>query len=251
MNEELSSYEAAISSREIEDIKHKEASIKIQEDQVQHIIKLLTEEFNIDKADENSGGSEGKETGDTGDTGFDEARSDEKEEDKEEEAVSNSENTEQLSDDAGTDYVNVNEQLLVNTERDEEIQLTELNLVRHNSEGNEFQHHSRSQTATDEKEEQEATCGEAEANYYDFDDAIVNESSEIVDEAERKAYMEVVEFVVKAQDFGANALDLSKKKLKKLPRELLDLNNLQVNVFWLLVCKFCFDFYINSSELVR
>jgi hypothetical protein len=226
MNEELSNCETVpLSSREIEDLKQKEASIKIQEDQVQHIIKLLTEEFNIDNADENSGGSEGKETGDTADTGFDEARSDEKEEEKEEEVNSNSENTEQYSDDTGTDYVNLNanEQLLVNTERDD-THLTELNLERHNTEANEFQY-SRGETL-DGEDRDEDSC-EPDSTENDYDEAVLNES-EILDETERQAYLDVVAFVIKAKDFGANAIDLSKRKLKKLPKELLDLNNLQV-----------------------
>lgn len=42
-------------------------------------------------------------------------------------------------------------------------------------------------------------------------------------------FNETVEFVDKAINFGANALDLSKRGLKKLPKNLLLLENLQVN----------------------
>ncbi len=47
-----------------------------------------------------------------------------------------------------------------------------------------------------------------------------------VDESDAK-YAEVVEFIEKAKQFGANALDLSKKNLCRIPRNLMDLKHLQ------------------------
>ncbi len=42
-------------------------------------------------------------------------------------------------------------------------------------------------------------------------------------------YKEIVDFIEKAKHFGANALDLSKKGLNRIPKKLLELKHLQVN----------------------
>ena len=50
----------------------------------------------------------------------------------------------------------------------------------------------------------------------------------LTDEDEKQAYEDLIEFIEKAIEFGANALDLSKKNLRKIPFKLTDLKNLEV-----------------------
>ena len=49
-----------------------------------------------------------------------------------------------------------------------------------------------------------------------------------VDESDLN-YKEIIDFIEKAKEFGANALDLSKKNLMRIPQNLLDLKHLEVN----------------------
>jgi hypothetical protein len=249
--EEFRTYrEVTISRQDEDELKKKDATLRIQEDQVQEIIKLLAEEFSIDNGgdENNSGGSESKETGDTG---FDEARSDEKDEKEEEtgpqissvnvhferdEAVSSDQNEEPYNDDTGSnndiDYVNMSrggggdEYILDNSDRNNNTKLTMYNISRQSTE---LVNQSINEASKRDREEDldEDETGVNEEYSEVLDEALMNEN-EFVDEEERKAYFEVVEFVLKAKDFGANALDLSKKKLRKLPPELLDLSSLQV-----------------------
>lgn len=58
-----------------------------------------------------------------------------------------------------------------------------------------------------------------------------NDMAMEVGPSRQKAYKELSEFVDKAVEFGANALDLSKRALRKLPKSLLLLGNLQVRIW--------------------
>lgn len=60
------------------------------------------------------------------------------------------------------------------------------------------------------------------------DEYMTSENDVEGDENRLEKFNETVEFVDKAINFGANALDLSKRGLKKLPKNLLLLENLQV-----------------------
>ncbi len=64
----------------------------------------------------------------------------------------------------------------------------------------------------------EISCPEPEVDEY--------EEEFKVDDSDVK-YAEVVEFIEKAKEFGANALDLSKKNLSRIPKNLMDLKHLQ------------------------
>ena len=57
-------------------------------------------------------------------------------------------------------------------------------------------------------------------------DVNIEENDDLEDEDETD--LEIVEFIQKAKEFEANALDLSKKNLKKVPKQLYELDNLQV-----------------------
>ena len=81
-----------------------------------------------------------------------------------------------------------------------------------------------------EAEEEPDTVTNQEANY--FENAGVSENCvdvEYFNEDENDPnHIEIAEFIEKAKQFGANALDLSKKNLIKVPKTLLDLSHLQV-----------------------
>ena len=76
---------------------------------------------------------------------------------------------------------------------------------------------------------------EDEDDYEDDDEVIDKNDEEVQDED----LLKLNEFIEKAIEFGANALDLSKKNLKKLPKKLFQLSNIQVlNLFIYLNFKF-------------
>ena len=234
MNEKLqeqhvatADYEAVTAETRYE--QKEEEKLRVQESQVQEIIKMLKEEFNIENNDENSEKSESKETGDTG---FDETHSD----DKEEEKVSSSEGIEGNDNEALSEFVGAGGELHSNSFSLGSAKLTEENVAKHNHESSEFQQ-SRTPTLTNfnqTEQEEEVAYGYDECkNSADKNDKTLINENEIVDENERRNYESLVEFIRKAKDFGANALDLSKKGLKKLPRQLLEMNDLQVSGFLL------------------
>ena len=49
------------------------------------------------------------------------------------------------------------------------------------------------------------------------------------DEEDDDLNKELIEFIEKAKDFNANALDLSRKNINKIPKKLLELNQLQAS----------------------
>lgn len=57
-------------------------------------------------------------------------------------------------------------------------------------------------------------------------------------------YLEIIEFIEKAKQFGANALDLSKKGLDRIPKKLLELKHLQVNWLSLLFSNLCLIMFL-------
>lgn len=67
-------------------------------------------------------------------------------------------------------------------------------------------------------------CGSKEA-----DEEVDDYDTEFTVDENDPNYKEVVEFIEKAKEFGANALDLSKKNLTRIPKNLLELKHLQVN----------------------
>jgi hypothetical protein len=75
----------------------------------------------------------------------------------------------------------------------------------------------------EEQEEEETVNGFNDQEYL----ATENDLDEKIENKLEKLNL-VIEFVNKAISFGANALDLSKRGLKKLPKNLLQLTNLQV-----------------------
>jgi hypothetical protein len=80
------------------------------------------------------------------------------------------------------------------------------------------------ESVNDYNKNQQATL----SNLPTYDEDYYNEFKQ--DETE-PSYVELVSFVEKAKEFGANALDLSKKGLTHIPKALLELHNLQVRFF--------------------
>lgn len=102
--------------------------------------------------------------------------------------------------------------------------------------GEDFILNQESQSIEDKKTstEENLDCEEEEETVNGFNDqeylATENDLDENIENKLEKLNL-VIEFVNKAISFGANALDLSKRGLKKLPKNLLQLTNLQVGKF--------------------
>lgn len=176
--------------------------LKVQEDQVQDIIRMLKEEFSIENKSEAVNQGNGDENSEDKDTGFDEPPF----------------STTNSNEDANSD----NKPLLEGGE----TQLTEENLNRHNShieqDYQDLNDYYEIDVAGNDREEEDDAINSDD----DYNETVLNEERE-VEESEREKYEELVAFINKAKDYGANALDLSKKGLKKLPRQLLQLTELQ------------------------
>jgi hypothetical protein len=191
-----------------------EAKIKVQESQVQEIIKMLAQEFNIEEED-TCGQLEDEqvsEKSESKDTGFDEKTSSENNEGLNDKNLNNNNNSE---------FISNSQHHLTNPDS----QLTIENLTKHNFETEPRNSLNISSRESDPKNNCES---EEPSNDDDFDTIIYDQTEFLDNQTELKNYHDIVEFILKAKDFGANALDLSKKGLKKLPKELLELGELQV-----------------------
>ena len=84
----------------------------------------------------------------------------------------------------------------------------------------------KNEEVNEDDEEIEPDYEEREELNESNDDADLDEN-EHLSENERN---DLFEFLMKAHEYGANALDLSKRNLRKVPKQLMLLNNLQVEI---------------------
>jgi hypothetical protein len=87
----------------------------------------------------------------------------------------------------------------------------------------------------DKTSENEIYIKEEDKDNYLFDLETYEDKIKVREEGEDEGKDQdknLIDFIEKAKDFNANALDLSRKNIFKIPRKLLELNILQVNFFF-------------------
>lgn len=168
-----------------------EENIRVQESQVQDIIKMIKDEFDLN------------ENNDPDDFISTDANTNTEKEEKMSEKSRSSRDT-------GFEEKNQNEGSVETNDENDTKERVEDGFKKEEYIENDFQSYDQN------NEEAEYESEDEEDNFLRPDDMDFN------------AYSDLIDFIEKAKQFDVNALDLSRKNLSKIPKSLLEFRNLQV-----------------------
>lgn len=213
--------------------------LKVRDIDVQNIIKLMNEDLNINETLDKQSSNQETVTNGTTDTGFDELSNNNITDGLYSNELNNC-NSQKDNDSSDFHVRNDKEDLksFLNSNDENENDYYNDKIDIKNSETDHLTNYSNENYLEDNQNAQNVEVYDAEDEAYDDnydenqedEDEYAEDSDEAKNEEELQDedLLKLNEFIEKAIEFGANALDLSKKNLKKLPRKLFQLPNIQV-----------------------